>query len=145
MPSRSALKENAFVELLAKENRLPDKEQLEKDIWFATKKNPLVKKLILWRHNIIAHLGVKVSLGQNDILSENPLNKEEIEKLLDESFSIFNRYSSLYAANTYSRKVVGHDDFKSLLKFMNMGLQKYGEDIQNEINEIKKRETEQEH
>lgn len=142
---RDRLKENPFVELLARDNRMPDKERLEKDIWFASRKNPLVQKLILWRHNIIAHLGARVSLGQNQILKDNPLGREEIESLLDESFVIFNRYNSLYSASTYSRKVVGHDDYKSLLKFMNLGLQKWDEDIANQIEEIKRKQAEQQH
>ena len=142
---RQRLKKNPFVELLARDNRLPDKEQLDKDVWFASQKNPLVKKLLLWRHNIIAHLGAKVSLGYNRILRNNPLGKEEIEVLLDESFVIFNRYSSLYSATTYSRKVVGHDDFKSLLRFINLGLQKWDENIENEIKEIRRKEKEQQH
>ncbi|MBN1906261.1 MAG: hypothetical protein JW927_14310 [Deltaproteobacteria bacterium] len=137
---RKRLKENTFVELLAKENRLPDKDQLEKDIRFACKKNPLVKKLIRWRNTIIAHLGAKVSLGKDKILSDNPLTKEEIENLLDESFVIFNRYSSLFNASTYSRKVVGHDDFKYLLEFIKLGLKKWDEDIENQNKEINKNE-----
>ena len=70
--------------MLARDNRLPDKEQLDKDVRFASQKNPLVKKLLLWRNNIIAHLGAKVSLGYNRILENNPLGKDEIESLLDE-------------------------------------------------------------
>ena len=142
---RVRLKENPFVESLARDVRLPDKDQLEKDIWFASRENPLVKKLILWRHNIIAHLGVRVSLGKDQILKDNPLGREEIESLLDESFVIFNRYNSLYSASTYSRKVVGHDDYKSLLKFINLGLQKWDEDIENQIEEIKRNQAEQQH
>ncbi|MGD8411303.1 MAG: hypothetical protein PVI49_04610 [Desulfobacterales bacterium] len=130
---RDRLKENPFVELLAKDDRLPDKEQLEKDIWFASRKNPLVQKLIFWRNNIIAHLGARVSMGQDHILKDKPLGKEEIESLLDESFVIFNRYNYLYSASTYLRKVVGHDDYKSLLKFINLGLQKWDEDIAKQI------------
>jgi hypothetical protein len=48
--------------------------------------------------------------------------------LSNESFSIFNKYSNLYSASRYSRKVVGHDDFKSLLKFVNLGLEKWDEE-----------------
>ena len=140
---RGRLKDNAFVDSLSRDNRIPESKQLDKDIWFASRQNPLVYKLIIWRHNIIAHLGAKVSLGNNQILVNNPLNKEEIENLLDESFSIYNRYSSLYRATTYSRKVVGHDDFKSLLNFMNLGLQKWDENIENEIKELKGKQTEQ--
>jgi hypothetical protein len=125
---RERLKDNAFVELLARCDRLPDEAQLDKDILFASSQNSLVKKLMIWRNNIIAHLGVKVSLGKKEILSDNPLDKEIIETLLDEGLTIFNRYSNLYRASTYSRKVEDYDDFKSLLKFVNLGLEKWNED-----------------
>jgi hypothetical protein len=72
-------------------------------------------------------------MGQDHILKDKPLGKEEIESLLDESFVIFNRYNYLYSASTYLRKVVGHDDYKSLLKFINLGLQKWDEDIAKQI------------
>jgi hypothetical protein len=137
---RERLKDNAFVELLAKNNLKPDAEQIEKDICFSSTQNPLVKKLMIWRNNIIAHRGVKVSLGRDQVLSDNPLDKNVIETLLDESFKIYNRYSNsnLYRASTYSRQVIGHDDYKSLLKFMKIGLKKWDEDIEQEIEKSKK-------
>ncbi len=131
---RKRLKDKPFVEIFARKNRIPNEDQLDKDICFASAKNPLVKKLLIWRNNIIAHLSAKVSLGQDLILKENPLDKKVIEPLLNESFSILNKYSNLYHECTYSRKVVGHDDFKSLLKFVNLGLEKLDEDRENEIN-----------
>ena len=139
---RNRVKENPFVELLAKDNRLPNTEQLENDIWYASRNNLLVKTLLLWRHNIVAHLGAKVSLGKNAILKDNPLWNDTIEKLLDESFIILNRYSSLFDATTYSRQVVGHDDYKSLFKFINLGFEKWNEDINKPLEKIK---AEQQH
>lgn len=134
---RHRLKDNAFVDSLAKDDRMPNESQLDKDLCFASSQNPLVKKLMIWRNNIIAHRGAKVSLGKNDILADNPLTPEEIETLLDECFIIFNRYSSLYRASSWSRKVVGHDDYQSLLKFIRLGLQKWDEDIEKELQVLK--------
>ena len=140
---RERLKDNAFVELLAKENRMPDKEQLDKDIWFVSTSNPLVNKLMIWRNNIIAHRGAKISLGKNQILINNPLTKDELLTLLDESHEILNRYSSLFCASTYSRKVIQHDDYKSLLNFIRLGIQKNREDNEKQIERIKKKPAEQ--
>ena len=83
---------------------------------------------MIWRNNIIAHRGAKVSLGKDEILADNPLSQQEIETLLDECFTIFNRYSNLYRASTWSRKVVGHDDYQSLLETLKLGLQKWDEE-----------------
>lgn len=140
---RQRLKDNAFVDSLAEVDRIPNESQLQKDIWFASDQNPLVKKLMIWRNNIIAHRGAKVSLGKDEILADNPLSQQEIETLLNESFTIFNRYSSLYRASTWSRTVVGHDDYKSLLKFLNLGLQKWDEDIKKELQELKRKRAQQ--
>ncbi len=74
---RQRLKENAFVDSLAEVDRIPNESQLQKDIWFASDQNPLVKKLMIWRNNIIAHRGAKVSLGKDEILADNPLSQQE--------------------------------------------------------------------
>jgi len=133
---RERLKDNAFVESLAEVDRIPSESQLDKDIWFASDQNMLVKKLMIWRNNIVVHRAAKVSLGKDEILADNPLSQQEIGTLLDESFNIFNRYSSLYRASTWSRTVVGHDDYKTLLKFLNLGLQKLDEDIKKGFQEL---------
>ena len=135
---RKRLKDNPFVNSLAESDTIPDKKRLEKDIIFARKNNPLIKKLLAWRNNKIAHIGAKITLGYDQILRDNPIDQKEVESLLDKSHEIFNRYSYLFKASTYSRHVVGHDDFKSLLKFLNMGLEKWDENIKNQQDRIKK-------
>ncbi len=135
---KKRLRDNPFVNSLAECDRIPNNEQLKTDIWFASKNNPLIKKLLRWRHNMFAHIGAKISLGYDQILQNNPIDQKEVELLLNESHSIFNRYSDLFNASTYSRKVVGHDDYKSLLKFLNMGLDKWDEEIKDQNNRLKK-------
>ena len=139
---RERLKDNPFVESLAKDDRIPDKGQLERDILTASDQNPLVKKLILWRNNIIVHRSLKVSLGKNEILADKALTQEEIKILLNECHAIFNRYSILYRASAWSKRCPGHSDYKSLLKFLNLGLQKWDED-RGEFQELKRKQAEQ--
>lgn len=121
---KERLKDNAFVDSLSEVDRIPDKSQLEKDICFASKQNPIVKKLMVWRNNIVAHKGAKVSLGNSEILADNSISYAELEALLDGCFEIFNRYLSLYRASTWSRQVIGRDDYKNLLDFIRLGLNK---------------------
>jgi hypothetical protein len=40
---------------------------LDEDIAYASYANPLVKKLMIWRNNIVAHHGVKTSLGKKQV------------------------------------------------------------------------------
>jgi len=140
---RKRLQDNAFVDSLAESDRVPSKQQLSDDIEYASCRNPLVKELMIWRNNIVAHRGVKLSLGKKQVLQQNSLSPQEIEELLDQSLKIFNRYLSLYRASTWSRQVIGHDDYQSLLKFLRLGLQKWDEDIEKEIAGIKSRRAEQ--
>lgn len=127
---RQRLKDNAFVDSLAEVDRIPNEAQLDNDIRFASDQNPLVKKLMIWRNNIIAHRGAKVSLGKDEILADNPLSQQEIETLLDECFTISYRYSSLYRASGWLRNASGQDDYQSLLETIKLGLQKLDEEIE---------------
>jgi hypothetical protein len=136
---RNRLQKNAFVDSLAKDAHVPQINQLEEDIKSASCQNPIVKKLIIWRNNIIAHTGTKSALKKNQILVENPISKDEIEQLLQQSSDIFNRYSFMYCANTWIWHYIGHDDYKSLVKFINIGLEKWDADIQKQIEQINKK------
>jgi len=138
---RERLRDNAFVNSLSQDSRIPDKSQLDKDIEFVSLQNPTVRKLIIWRNNIIAHRGAKVSLGKNEIVARNPLSEDEVISLLEGCFQILNRYSSLYNASFYSRQPIGHDDYKTLLNFVRLGLQKLDEDREKELQKLKRKET----
>jgi len=120
---RDRLKENKFVDSLAQSDRVPSLEKLEEDIKYASH-NLAVEKLLIWRNCTIAHRGAKVSLGKIDKLEENPLSATEIEELLDKGIDIFSHYYRLFRASSYSLKIAGHDDYKSLLELANLGLTK---------------------
>ena len=132
---KERLKDNVFVESLAEGVTIPSIEELQSDIEFASDNNPIVHKLMLWRGNVYAHTGAKTALGKfTDTLEENSISKEEVERLLDQCFSISNKYMNLYKASTWSRQIIGHDDYLSLFKFLRIGLEKRESDIQHEIN-----------
>jgi hypothetical protein len=142
---RLRLSKNAFVDSLAKMHRVPESKQLDDDITYASTRNKLVKKLMIWRNNIVAHRGAKISLGNTKVLEDNPLSQKEIKELLDQSLLIFNRYSSLYKATTWSRLVIGHDDYKYTLHFILQGLQKGDENLENEMKAVRRWKAEQSH
>jgi hypothetical protein len=132
---RERLKDNAFIESLAEGVVIPSVEELQSDITFASDNNPIVKKLMLWRMNVYAHTGAKTALGKfTDTLEEYSISEVEIEQLLDQCFLISNKYMSLYKASTWSRHILGHDDYLSLFKFLRIGLEKRESDIQHELN-----------
>ena len=135
---RKILLGNAFVDALALEERIPKIEELERDIETVTasEENKLVKKLMIWRNNIVAHHNAQLSLGKNQILEDNPLIETEIQLLLKHSLNIFNKYSSLYGNYTQLPDlfILGQDDYKSLLKFISLGLKKRDEDTSKPFN-----------
>ncbi|MEJ2183202.1 MAG: hypothetical protein P8Y66_06740 [Nitrospirota bacterium] len=126
---RERLSDNPFVELLAKDDRIPGKDQLEKDIEYASSnKNSLVKKLMIWRNNIVAHKGTHIVLANDKLLKDNPLSFTEIDELLNKSHEIMNRYSDKFRASTFMKGFPGDDDYKWLLKLLRLGLQKWREE-----------------
>jgi hypothetical protein len=133
---RERLKGNAFVDSLAKTKRMPEKQEVENDMKLVSCENPIVKKLIIWRNNIVAHKGAKVALGNKQVLMENPISDSEIQILLEQSLDIFNKYCGLYKATTHSSGIIGHDEYKQLLKFIGMGLQKRDEDIEKQYEAV---------
>lgn len=140
---KERLKDNAFVDSLAKVDRRPNLDELERDIRFTSIQNPLVKKLMLWRNNIIAHLGIKVSLGKEQILQDNQMSQDEIESLLNGCYEILNRYSYLFKATSWSKQIVGHADYKDLLEFIRLGLKKFDESSEKEIERYRKLKADQ--
>ena len=87
---------NVFVDSLAQSDRVPPTKELDADIEYASCKNPIVKKLTIWRNKTYAHRDAQIALGGKRILESNSISGVEIMDLFDQSFKIFNRYSSLY-------------------------------------------------
>ena len=114
---RERFKNNAFVDSLAQDKRTPEIDELESDMESVSCRNQTVKKLMIWRGNIIAHSNANVALGKNKILDDKPLLEAEIKQLLEHSLKMFNKYSSLYRNSIQNDQlfILGQDDYKNLL------------------------------
>lgn len=113
---RERFKDNPLVDSLAGDKRTPTIDELEHDIELVSCGDAIVKKLMIWRGNIIAHQNAKLALGKNKILDDKPLVETEIKVLLERSLNIFNKYSSLYRNSVQSGIfILGEDDYKYLL------------------------------
>lgn len=121
---RERLKDNPFVDSLAKESRKPDPAQLQEDFDFVSG-NHLVRKLIDWRNKVYSHLSRDVVFNPRAFNTNSPLSFTEIKTLIDHGFTILNRYSGLFAANYYSKTMIGHDDYLWVLKTSKEALQAY--------------------
>lgn len=111
---RERLKDNAFVDSLAKDPRKPDTAQLRKDLEWVTNANPLVKNLTLWRHHHVAHRSRSSALDPRGFAQQNPLPFSEIKALIDNGLRIVNDYSSLFSATVHTSTPI--KDYKYLLE-----------------------------
>lgn len=135
---KQRLRDNPFVESLAEEPRKPDIKTLNSDRELVDPSNPLVKKLVIWRHNIIAHKTALNIVNEQDITKDYPISRNEISILVHQSTEILNRYSGLFRASTYSPRVLGHDDYLYVLKATQEKLDRFKQEIDAEINRHRK-------
>lgn len=94
----------------------PDVDTLVDDIALCSCNDSIVKKLMVFRSNRIAHRNAKALLSTEEIGERFGLTYEDIRTLLERAKVIVNRYSYLFAALTYSTKVIGHNDFEYIFK-----------------------------
>jgi hypothetical protein len=120
---RQRLSSNPFVNSLASDIQKPDVVQLDKDISYSSTSNHLVKKLTIWRNNLFAHRSAENTARGYNIAVDHPITGEEVGELVKKSVKILNRYSSLFHATTHSTQIVGHDDYKFVLKSIRNNLE----------------------
>jgi hypothetical protein len=113
---RERLKGNVFVDSLAANLKPPDPEQLQKDIEAVSVSDPLVNKLIKWRHNYIAHRSSTSVLVPQKLAGQHPFLYTEIDALLSRALQIGNRYSMLFDASVQSTMMIGKDDYLTVLE-----------------------------
>lgn len=113
---RERVKNNPFVESLARSPRKPDCSLLKADIHACSTKDPHVKTLMVHRGSRVAHKSARNVVAERDIGDQHPLTFGDVDELLKRAIGILNRYSGLFAANTYSTQIIGHDDYEFIFK-----------------------------
>ena len=94
----------------------PNAAQLANDITFASDKaNPLVKNLMAFRGNVLAHMGRKHVLRDRESPTGFKITYGDVKTLVGQSMKIVNRYSQLYNGNQYSVIMAGINDFHFIL------------------------------
>ncbi len=125
------LRGREFAEELSKTARKPDRHQLLEDKLRVCKCNPLVKKLIGYRDETLAHRDKSVFLRGED--SPDPLTWDEVGQLVKAGLDLVNSYSQLYQKSTWQRRLHGDDDYKSVLTAINRDLDNWDREIEDEI------------
>ncbi|MDY0030218.1 MAG: hypothetical protein RBR86_09785 [Pseudobdellovibrionaceae bacterium] len=134
---RKRLKDNQFLESLCEMNRTVSTQDIDddKDI-VCEKKNPLVKRLMLWRHHRFMHASYSVAKGNNTVLKSNPLNDSEVKELIENSIKILNKYSHLFRAETRLKDIIGKEDFLHTLKLVRLGIEKKDKEFQELVDQF---------
>jgi HEPN superfamily AbiU2-like protein len=129
---RQRLKGNLFVDSLAAELKSPDHTQLQKDIEVVSDSDPLVRKLVMWRHNYVAHRNSHFTLNPKKFDAQYPLLFAEIDVLLERALEIGNRYSLLFDASSHATLMMGRDDYLSVLKAVREHVEAYKRRLEEE-------------
>jgi hypothetical protein len=122
---RERLKGNSFVDSLAAELKPPNQAQLQKDIEAVSDSNPLVHKLVMWRHNHIAHRNSHFTLNPKKFDAQYPLLFAEIDVLINRALEVGNRYSLLFDATAHSTIMIGRDDYLDVLNAVREHVEAY--------------------
>ena len=104
------------VSLLTKKlDRVPDLEQLDRDIESVSRDNPLIKNLYIWRNTFLAHKDSHNIINKRDISEDYSLTLDDISNLLENGLIIINRYSELFLDLTYHEEIIRRDDYQVIL------------------------------
>ena len=110
------LASNAFVDSLAKGGTEPDEAQLLEDIGLCKVSDPLVKKLVAVRNTSLAHRSATLARDGTGLPAYKVLSVPEFEELLARATVILNRYTQLFAAESYSTTIIGAGDYEFIFK-----------------------------
>jgi|GEM_PF-1353762 len=113
------------------------KKQREADLKFLQKEctaknkfpDPRVAKLRKWRNNLLSHSNEEVvSNGLKPFLEKNPFVPEEIQQLIDQGFSIIERWSLQCGVELTIKKLAQkRDDYLFVLESLRLGLHRQKE------------------
>ena len=111
---RKRLKDNPHVESLAKHARPPRADEFDRDVRFVAEDERLVSKLLTLRNRVLAHRDPSVILGSvRDPYSD--LTARQVVALLKRASTIVNRYWQLYSAGSHLMRIMGEDDYRTVL------------------------------
>ena len=133
---RQRLKGNSFVDSLAAELKPPDQAQLQKDVDVVSDSDPLVHKLVMWRHNYIAHRNSHFTLNPKKFDAQYPLLFAEVDVLITRALEIGNRYSLLFDATAHATLMVGRDDYLNVLKAVREHVEAYERRLDEEWKQL---------
>jgi hypothetical protein len=89
-----------------------------------------VNNLTNWRHKVIAHTDRQFFLTDKDISKEYPLQRQQLQEVIDTLFQILNRYSVAFESSSYFEKFVGEDDIQYIMDYIRSHIQERGKRLE---------------
>lgn len=84
--------------------------EIEEDRQKLTGLQNTINNLITWRDKVIAHIDRKFLLAGKIVSKEYPLQRQQLQEVIDTLFKILNRYSGAYTSSSYAEIFPGEDD-----------------------------------
>ncbi len=94
----------------------PPVADLHAERFHASDKDPLVRKLVAYRGNILAHRNAKNVISKGDLEQRFGMSHLDVQELLERAHALLNTYGQNHFGTTWSPQIVGHDDFVTVLK-----------------------------
>jgi hypothetical protein len=134
---RDALSLGSLLEAIKNNQQLfpcpPDAVQLDCDIDSVRDGDPIVKKLVQLRGNVVAHINWN-NIAENLRLGDRfALTFKEIDLLSARATAILNRYSVLFKRTHWSMNILGKDDFRTILEASRRDLKRRHAEVEEEI------------
>jgi hypothetical protein len=121
-------KNNPNLERQIKYNRDLSPNFFEEANKICSRNNPIVNNLLMVRHHFVAHLNRKLTFDGAELFQKKfPLHFKDIEKLIENGFSLLNSVSSIFGGSVFdSTKGTNYpfDDFKFILETIKMRLKR---------------------
>ena len=113
---RSRMSDNPFVESLASSPRVASSARIAEQKKSVGDQDPVVNKLTVTRNLRVAHTAVNHVLDSTSLAERFPLSDDDVHQLIQKGQQLINEYSSLFRASTAAARIVGYDDYLSVLR-----------------------------
>ena len=134
---RERLKDNPFVASLAEGVKRPPADEIKSDRSSVMHSNSLVQSLVVQRGHHIAHRNAQLIANQKGLAERFELTEKGVEELLVNAMRVLNRYNTLFRASSYSTQMIGHDDYRYVLKTIAEHVERQRAEMQRTIEKLK--------
>jgi hypothetical protein len=92
-----------------------DKNEIDADRRLVSRTDPLIERNLWQRNNLFAHKNFGHIVGKLGKVKYD-ITHGELQELIDRAVEILNKYSQRIRRGIWSTQIVGHDDYKNVLR-----------------------------